>query len=182
MVRPESSANGLEIVWETPIIANPNATGGLGMDPCIHDSLVVFSTNTSYLGKGAPVLFMNKRTGQILDTWSDYIEGPWTYTEETAQALDGYLILSSITSIDCINLDTRRTQWSEKFQAVGPKIYLSDDFVYTGVIFNNQTSAAVVRTRPESNQWDTIYFFTSTDAMSHILMVSILAKWPMAMK
>ncbi|GEM_PF-1335105 len=160
---PESSAMGLEIIWETPIVANPNTTGGLGMDPCIHDSMVVFSTSTTYLGKGAPVLFMNKSTGQIIDTWSDYIEGPWVYTDETAQTLDGYLILSSITSIDCINLNTRKTQWSEKFQAVGPKIYLSDDFVYTGVIFNNKASAAVVRTRPESNQWDTVFAFTSTD-------------------
>ncbi len=160
---PDVKDSKLEIIWKSPIVEDTLIHFALGMNPCIYDSLVVFNTDNNYLGKGAPVLFMNKHTGQIVDSWSDYVEGPWTYRGETTKALGDYLILSSISSIDCLNLKTRQSQWSERFNMVGPYIYLNDGYVYTGTTFNANTSAAVIRTRPDQNSWDTLYKYTSTD-------------------
>lgn len=153
----------LEILWKTPIVSDTVNYAALGMNPCLYDSLVVFGTDLNYLGEGAPILFMNKFTGALIDTWSEYVEGPWHYTGLQAQPLGDFLILSSITSIDCVNLQTRQTQWSERFLAVGPEAYLDEGYLYTGVAYNGWRNAAIIRTKPDIEQWDTVYSMAITD-------------------
>tara|TARA_R110000868_G_scaffold409767_1_gene695968 strand:- start:501 stop:1718 length:1218 start_codon:yes stop_codon:yes gene_type:complete len=157
------ASNELNIVWSVPIMNNTSGSGSLSMNPILHENQIIINTEYQREGKTAPVIFLNSTDGSSKGTWSDYIAGNELYMSEIS-AYDGkFLLLSTGRSIDCINLQTRQTQWQSLLPSSGPFIYAKDNFIYTSLSFNAKRSAAIIRSPTDRKDWDTVYTFHQTD-------------------
>ncbi len=165
--RPSSTiadkADQFEVLWKTPI------TNGLfvtGMNPVLYDSLVVVSTEDYLFNQQSPILFVDTATGIVVDIWSDYIDGStWYWTDKYYQEGE-YLVLQTMSSHDCINLETRQIQWASTTNSdQSAFIYGNNGFVYT-CQYSGEKTASVLRTPIDQNNWETIYSFTANGKMS----------------
>ncbi|WP_170266443.1 outer membrane protein assembly factor BamB family protein [Phaeocystidibacter luteus] len=137
------------------------------MNPVLYDTVVVFNTDYELNGYNSPVMFMDAADGTIIDYWSDHSDGPFAYSHESMAYEGQYLFLSGQRSVDCINIQTRQTQWHGPVADNGPFIYTSNGYLYRGIEYNGQNpnnhSAAVMRTPLNQMAWDTVYAFDRTD-------------------
>lgn len=164
---PPTGPKKLEVVWRTPIVPDPELNHTIAMNPVLYDSVVVFNSEFTLNGYEAPVMFMDTADGTILDYWSDYSDGPFAYSAESMAFENEFLFLCGQRSVDCINMDTRQTQWHGPVADNGPFIYTNDGYLYRGIEYNGQNpmnnSAAVMRTPVGQMNWDTVYAFDRTD-------------------
>lgn len=161
---PEPKApEELEIIWRTPIVPNPATDYTISLNPVLYDSLVIFGTDHQLNGINAPVLFLDTATGEIIDTWSDYLVPGYYYNDDHTCSSDNYLILSSLSTIDCVNLATRQTQWQTFVPTSTPGIYAHNKSIYRGISYQNEDRAAILRTPYNNLSWDTVFSFHRTD-------------------
>lgn len=162
-ISPNQNNYPLEVLWHTRIVPNPEVDGTIAMNPVLYDNIVVFNSEYTLNDLNAPLLFMDSATGQIIDYWSDFIESPLSYYAEKSCSSDEYLFLRNQTSINCINIDSRQTQWQSMLPASGPWVYTYNQFIYTGIDYNGNQSAAIIRSPVDDEAWDTVYNFNRTD-------------------
>lgn len=167
---PQSSPSEplkLEVVWRTPIVPEGNFSGSISMNPVPYENAIVFNSEYDLNGYSSPVIFLDTANGTTLDYWSDYSDGPFTYSSEAMAFENELLLLGGQRSVDCINLNTRQTQWHGPVGDNSPFIYIHDGFLYRGIEYNGQNphnySAAVMRTPIDVMNWDTVYAFDRTD-------------------
>lgn len=153
----------LRILWRSRIMEPQTNFGSLSMNPVLHDKYVVCNSEYTFDGKSAPVLFHDTVNGEILKSWSDYIDGPAVYTREATAQVNDYLILCQNGSVNCLNLNSGTTAWQSTFASNRPLVYAQDSYVYMGVNFNDDQGAAILRTPVDQAQWDTVYSFNRTD-------------------
>lgn len=153
----------LDIIWKTPIVPDPDINSTIAMAPIINDDQIIFNTRSELQGSIAPVLFLDTANGSIVKTWSDYIDGTAYYSDEMAAHENNFLCLSTQRSIDCINLETQNTQWHSKVINNGPRIYTFKGYVYASIDYNNESSAAILRSPLNEEKWETVFSFTKTD-------------------
>ena len=152
----------LEIIWKKSLRSS-SGQGSLSMSPVLYKDMLVINTEHNLDGHNAPVLFLDTSDGTIIDYWSDYIDGNGFYVRETSASEDKYLILCTFTSIDCINIETAKTQWQSVHQNIGPLIYIHDSYVYAGITKNNGNAAAIIRSPLDHQEWDTVYNYSQSD-------------------
>ena len=133
------------------------------MNPELYDDVVVFGTELKMKEMDAPILFMDTATGEVKDYWSDYIGEPAAYYGEKSQAFNKYLFLGSLTTVNCINLETRETQWRGNIKFNFPGLYVNDGYLYRGISYRDEDYAALMRTPVSQMNWDTVFAFSRTD-------------------
>ncbi len=153
----------LEILWRTPILSNLNYSTAIAMNPIPFNQYVVASTDRELNGFQTPILFLDSATGAVQHYWSDFIDGSAYLRDETYSIEGNYLLLSTQSSIDCVNLKTQQTQWQSMVPGNSPFNYSHNGFVYTGIDLNGGNSAAIIRSPVDHLSWDTVYHFTRTD-------------------
>jgi len=153
----------LKVIWRTSIVPDPSRNITISMNPVLYDELVIFGTELTMNEMNAPILFMDTATGEIKDYWTDYLGEPAAYYGEKSLAFDKYLFLSSLTTVNCINLETRETQWQSNIKFNFPGIYANEDYLYRGISYKNEDEAALLRTPVSQINWDTVYAFSRTD-------------------
>lgn len=165
-----NSKEPLSEVWRTPIVPDINLNFSISMNPVLFDDVVVFNSELMLNGVNAPVLFLDTATGSILDSWSDYSDGPFAYDKERQQFSENYLFLGGQQSVDCINMQTRQTQWHSMMAENTPNIYVSNGYLYRGIEYGFQGSmnkkAALMRTPLDQNDWDTVFAFSGNSNFS----------------
>lgn len=163
---PPTGPQKLDVVWSTPLVPEGSFSGALAMNPVLYNDLVVFNTDRQFNGHNSPVMFLDTGDGTILDYWSSHSDGPFLYTAEDMAHEGAYLFLGGQRSVDCINMQSRQTQWQGSIADNTPQIYVNNGFVYRGILYNGlspNNSAAIMRSPVDQLAWDTVYAFDRTD-------------------
>jgi len=159
---PGVTIDNFRILWKTSITNGPAV---LGLNPILFDSLVIMNTEYDLYGDQAAILFFDTVNGEIIDTWSDYIDGVAVYTSNCYYDNSDYLVLHTKGSTDCLNIRSKQRQWASKTNnKQSAYIYGNNGFVYTSHMFGEKT-ASVLRTPIDQNNWETFYTFTANGKM-----------------
>lgn len=153
----------MEIVWSADLLEH--GVSASSMDPVIYKDIVVFSGGFgSYNGVTDPIYFMDSATGEINDYWGNYSYTPYHPFDYCYMvAHDKYLVIGNFNGVDCINLETKSSEWGTVFPVgygwlfksfFNGRIYHTQSFVSEG--FNK---TALLRTPVESCNWDTVLLF-----------------------
>jgi len=160
---PSKNVDVFQILWKTPITNGPAV---LGLNPILFDSVVIMNTEYEIYDDKVALIFFDNTNGEVIDTWSDYIDGVAVYTSSSYYNKGEYLVLQTMHSTDCINLATRQRQWASTTNVrQSAFIYGNNGFVYT-CQYSGEKTASVLRSPIDQNNWETIYSFTANGKMS----------------
>lgn len=153
-----TEAKPLRILWKKSLT---DLQPTLSMDPIIFDDVVVINSEHVFHGVNGPVMFIDTADGSLIGTWSDFSVGPVQYPGASSNNEGQFALFGSQSSIDCLNLSTRSTQWQSVLKDSGPWIYLSNGYVYRGIhdVYRNGSwrRGTLIRSSLQTGVWDTIY-------------------------
>lgn len=158
-VEPQTSGSTkLDVVWKVPLVgANNGATWGI--TPVIYDDMVIFKSDYPVNGFPIPVLFLDADDGSIRHIWNDQ---PFGFGLNAIHHGD-FIVFSTSSRIDCLNLASKKTQWTWN-QGTYQPLYASNNHVYqskrTGK--NGTFVNAILRTPITTASWDTVYSHSTT--------------------
>lgn len=120
----------LEIKWSAPFV-DPNMGWSIVSPPKLSNGRVLLVSEYSIAPHTASsLLFFDTATGNIVDSWNDYIDGPDYYNSHSMKLKKGNLFLSRNNSVDCINTATGETKWGSMFNDGPARIYPIGERVY----------------------------------------------------
>jgi hypothetical protein len=153
-----------EILWRAPLVSDPETEFSLSSNPAFYGNSVAVTSQYTINGVEEPLMFFDTTSGELTDMWSNYIDGTAGHQHESSNFLDEYLVLSTLRSIDCINLGTKQRQWATKIPGNNAYNYIHNSYVYTSAFDpNNRKNAVILRTTIENENWDTVYAFRSNN-------------------
>lgn len=162
---PPAATFDYEVLWQTPFVPNIQTDFSISTNPIIYENSVIVSSEYPVDGKVNPILFLDSATGELQEAWSDYINGGDNYSYEQYVSDGDYLLLSSNSAVDCINLQNRSSQWASTISGNSAYKYLFEGEVFTGISISN-SQAAILKTPINQSNWETVFSFTKTDAYS----------------
>ncbi len=160
--KPQSKP-AYEILWQQPIVPDPELYFSLSINPFLYKGMVIVSSEYTMEGVESPLMFLDSADGHIVDLWSDFIDGAVPYINESASSEGEFLVLNTQRSVDCVNLETRSRQWASLISRNHPYNYIYKGYVYTTIQYNGDDGAAVLRSPLDHEDWQTVYPFTRTD-------------------
>lgn len=153
----------LEIVWRKPLVNDILREFTIAMDPVLHKEHVIFGTEAWLDSFRAPVMFMDTANGKIDQYWDDYALPGGNYSDGNTVKIGKYLILKEQLSLDCINLDTKKTQWQQSGMNGSSSVFKHKGYLYTAEQTKDERTEFIIRTKPDQRAWDTVFSFTKTD-------------------
>ena len=161
---PFPTADQFKVLWKTPISYGPYSPI-LGINPQLYDSMVVVNSSDNIYNSESPLIFIDTASGEVIDIWSNFIDGTTWYTTDQFYRKGKFLIMQTRHSTDCINLATRQRQWASTTNVrQSAFIYGNNGFVYT-CQYADEKTASVLRSPIDQNNWETFYSFTANGKM-----------------
>jgi outer membrane protein assembly factor BamB len=170
VLTPSPSEEKIQVVWRKSLL--PSKSESYSMSPVISDNWVIFSNmlfrNASNF---AQLLFLNKISGDSLNTWDEFAASPNFISWEEQQKIDDYLFLSHPKYLHCLSLSTGSSIWSSQFESdQGSGLcYINNGYLYRFFGSNGylpNLSGTLIRSPLDHEDWQQVYSYTADDGYS----------------
>lgn len=158
------------VQWRRHLLASQQES--YSMSPVLGENWVIFSNkNGSDINETGRLLFLDKATGDSLDSWSEYVGRPGYTSWEEQQVTGDRLFISDVQFLNCIHIPTASSIWSSDLSfAEGDGLsYINNGYIYRSYESNGylpNLTGTIIRSPLDREDWQQVYSYTADDDYS----------------